>query len=266
MEYRTRYRGESVAKYAYMYLPAGYDANDSTRYDVLYLMHGGGQTPELYFDGAGRSSTLKTMLDHMIEGGRVAPTIVVAPSFYPNGDARFDVSYVVDLARAFPRELRADLMPAVERRYRTYARTPDARGFEASREHRAFGGFSMGAVNTRYAFIRSLDRFKYFMPMAGDSWVLGVTSGGSEETASYLDRVVRESGYGRDDYLIAASVGSRDSIGGQIRPQVREMWKFPSFNRRNLRFTLDPGGEHSSASWQNQLYNSLPLLFEDATR
>jgi hypothetical protein len=104
------------------------------------------------------------------------------------------------------------------------------------------------------------------MPMAGDSWVLGVTSGGSEETASYLDRVVRESGYGRDDYLIAASVGSRDSIGGQIRPQVREMWKFPSFNRRNLRFTLDPGGEHSSASWQNQLYNSLPLLFEDATR
>ncbi len=152
-------------------------------------------------------------------------------------------------------------MPAVESRYRT----ADARGFAASREHRAFGGSSMGAVNTWYAFIESSTRFKYFMPMAGDSWVLGVSGGGTatEEIASYLDDVAR------DSHLEARRLPDR-RIGGllrrarrQIQPQVRAMWRLPSFDHRNLRVTLDPGGDHDSASLQEQLYNSLPLLFRE---
>ena len=74
---------------------------------------------------------------------------------------------------ALPEELANDLIPVVESRYRTYAETTDAAGLECSREHRAIGGFSMGAVTTWYALEHTLPFFKYFMPVSADCWSLG---------------------------------------------------------------------------------------------
>ena len=38
--------GSDIEKTAYVYLPYGYDANDTeTRYDIIYLMHGWGGGP-----------------------------------------------------------------------------------------------------------------------------------------------------------------------------------------------------------------------------
>ena len=47
--------------------------------------------------------------------------------------------------RRFPQELLYQIIPLVENRYSTYAVTTDEEGLEASRAHRGFGGFSMGA-------------------------------------------------------------------------------------------------------------------------
>lgn len=44
-------------------------------------------------------------------------------------------------------ELLNDLIPAVESRYSTYAEDTTPVGIAASRDHRGFGGFSMGSVN-----------------------------------------------------------------------------------------------------------------------
>jgi enterochelin esterase-like enzyme len=179
VDYTAGSGAATIGKHALVYLPAGYDTQDQQRrYDILYLMHGAGMNADSFLRGSDEPSTFKNLLDHMIEDERMRPTIVVTPSFYPDGDASLDLHYAGQLDRVFPRELEDDLMPAVESRYRTFARTADAAGFIASRTHRAFGGFSMGAVTTWYVLIDSLDYFAFFMPMAGDCWVIE-DSGGS---------------------------------------------------------------------------------------
>ena len=75
-------RGDApVDKTAWVYLPYGYDENDTeTRYDILYLMHGwGGAAGEYFYMGDGM---IKNMLDHMIENGEIRPIIAVSATFY----------------------------------------------------------------------------------------------------------------------------------------------------------------------------------------
>ena len=57
-----------LQKTAYVYLPYGYDENDTeTRYNSVYLMHGWGGHEGEYFQLA----NIKNMLDHMIENGDI---------------------------------------------------------------------------------------------------------------------------------------------------------------------------------------------------
>ena len=268
-DYQTRYEGRTIDKHALVYLPAGYNADTSTRYDIVYLMHGAGQTADSLLGGPGQASTLATTLDRMVETEQIEPMIVVTPTFYPDDDASLDLHYAGQLDRAFPRELEDDLMPIVEGTYRTRADTPDAAGFRASRDHRAFSGFSMGGVTTWYMFLDDLDLFRYFAPMAGDCWVVQDTGGANapEQTAARLDEAARSSGFGKDEYLIVASVGSSDGTRYQMEPQIREMRTHPrSFDTGddgNLRFLYDDGGGHDLNSLHAQLGTALPLLFHD---
>lgn len=58
-------------KYALIYLPYGYD--EKTPYNVLYLMHGGSDSPEWFFGGEGENTQLKKVLDNMIANGDCEP-------------------------------------------------------------------------------------------------------------------------------------------------------------------------------------------------
>lgn len=63
---------KTYTKYALVYLPDGYnEKDDGIRYNVLYLMHGGGCTPEWYLGGEDQQSKLKNMLDQMIRDGLI---------------------------------------------------------------------------------------------------------------------------------------------------------------------------------------------------
>ncbi|MGN7222424.1 alpha/beta hydrolase [Curtobacterium flaccumfaciens] len=265
VDYPSEYDGDAIEKHALVYAPAGYDQDGTDRYDIVYLMHGAGGNADSWLDRTGDGPTrLQNLLDHMIEDGQIDPVIVVTPTFYPDDDSSMDLHYAGELDRQFHVELEDDLMPAVESRFRTYATTADTEGFRASRDHRAFGGFSMGGVTTWYTFINNLDTFRYFMPMAGDSWQV-TDSGGviePERTAANLDRVARDSGYSKDDYLILASVGGDDGTIGQMQPQIREMRTYPdSFDDTNLRFTIDEGGGHDDDSFLRQLHTSIQQIF-----
>ncbi|WP_181429220.1 esterase family protein [Curtobacterium sp. MCSS17_008] len=265
VDYPTEYDGDAIRKHALVYTPAGYDQDGTDRYDIVYLMHGAGGNADSWLGRTGDDPTrLQNLLDNMIEDDRIDPVIVVTPTFYPDDDSSMDLHYAGELDRQFHVELENDLMPAVESRFRTYATTADADGFRASRDHRAFGGFSMGGVTTWYTFINDLDTFRYFMPMAGDSWAIA-DSGGlvePERTAAQLDRVARQSGFGKGDYRILASVGGSDGTIGQMQPQVDEMREFPdSFDDSNLRFTIDAGGGHDDDSFLQQLHTSIQQIF-----
>ncbi|GJM78357.1 hypothetical protein HMSSN139_08530 [Paenibacillus sp. HMSSN-139] len=107
---------------------------------------------------------MKKIIDHMIANGDIEPMIVVTPTFYGGKN---------DTA-LFHEELIQTIMPLVETKYRTYAKSASLDDLKASRAHRAFGGFSMGSVTTWYTFIHNLDYFKYYLPLSGDSWGIGV--------------------------------------------------------------------------------------------
>ena len=179
----------AIQKTAYVYLPYGYDETDAdTRYNILYLMHGWTMTAGDFFDTT--QSGIVPMLDHLIENGDIPPVIVVCATFdaqnQPQGFSRS-----VEELSVFHRDLRENLIPFVESRYHTYAQDVTGEGLRASREHRAFGGFSLGAVTTWYQFIYNLDYIKYFVPMSGDCWIMGTYGGRNYpvETVDYLEQV-----------------------------------------------------------------------------
>ena len=142
--------GAARTNTAYIYLPYGYDEASDQLYNVLYFVHGHEGTAASFFQD--ENELLRKLLDHMTENGDMAPTIVVSPS-YIYGEPTAYYADADPYCKALPQELVNDLIPVIESRYRTYAESTDMTGIEASREHRAIGGFSMGAVTTWYTLI-----------------------------------------------------------------------------------------------------------------
>jgi len=153
---RTTVSGETIMKICSVYLPAGYDDNDSnTRYHVLYLLHGVGGDQYEWLRGSGSEGgnfILCNMIDNLIANGDIDPVIVVMPngrsshdwtdrSFNSEGTNMLGFYY-------FDYELRHDLIPFIESAFKTYANiqetSPEA--VEYYRRHRAIAGLSMGGM------------------------------------------------------------------------------------------------------------------------
>ncbi|KUO77106.1 MAG: hypothetical protein APF81_09980 [Desulfosporosinus sp. BRH_c37] len=251
-----------ITKPAYVYLPYSYDENDTeTRYNIIYLMHGWGGTAEGFLGNRG----VQTLLDNMIAKGDIPPMIAVSPTFDAENKGQ-DFSLSVRELTVFHNELDAELIPAVEGQFHTYAQTSDSAGLAASREHRAFGGFSLGAVTTWYQFIEHHDSIKYFLPMSGDCWVLGQYGGRykPKETAEYLAKLVEENGLEADDFLIFGGIGTDDPILEQMDFQMQEMLKMTDvFTAENLIYRIKQGGRHDFVAVEEYIYNALPVFFAD---
>ena len=251
----------AIQKTAYIYLPCGYDETDmETRYDVLYLMHGWTMTAGDFFDTA--RSGIVPMLDHMIANGDIPPVIVVCATFDAQNQSQ-GFSRSVEELSVFHRDLRENLIPFVESRYHTYAQDVTEEGLRASREHRAFGGFSLGAVTTWYQFIYNLDYIKYFVPMSGDCWIMGTYGGRNYpvETVDYLEQVVSDGGWSGDNFYIYQGIGTDDPIWDQTDSQIQEMLTRDLFTAGNLHYAVIQGGRHDVDACERYLYHALQNFF-----
>lgn len=251
----------AIRKTAYVYLPYGYDeADQETRYDILYLMHGWTMTAGDFFDPA--QSDIVPMLDHMIENGDIPPLIVVCATFDAQNQSQ-GFSRSVEELSVFHRDLRENLIPFVESRYHTYALDVTEEGLRASREHRAFGGFSLGAVTTWYQFIYNLDYIKYFVPMSGDCWIMGTYGGLYQpvETVDYLEQVVADGGWSGEDFYIYQGIGTSDPIWDQTDSQIQEMLTRDLFTPENLHYAIIEGGRHDVNACERYLYHALQNFF-----
>jgi len=130
-----------------VYTPPGYST--STKYPVLYLLHGiGGDETEWE-----RFAQPENLLDNLIADGKAVPMIVVMP----NGRAQPDDHPTGNMfahAAAFAKfegDLLNDVIPAIESRYSTLT----------DREHRALAGLSMGGGQTLNFGLAHLDRFAW---------------------------------------------------------------------------------------------------------
>ncbi len=272
MEYQApKTDGTLVDKYMNVYLPYGYDADETKKYNVLYVMHGGGGSADAFLDCA----PTKNMLDLSFFKKEADPCIVVFPSYYMKSYGDNPVKEIGTVweggeTKNFQKELREIVIPMVEGTFRTYAETTDFDGLKASRRHRAFTGFSMGGCTTWYAFLLNLDIISEFLPLSGDCWVLGHMAGGeqTEATAKYLSDHVKTSGYTPADFHIYAATGTADLAHTALTPQIMEMKKYPEFiysenyDEGNMNFLLKEGAEHSYEEVYQYIYNFLPYLFK----
>lgn len=249
---------EQLTKTAYVYLPYGYSADK--QYDIFYMMHGGWGNETTYLGTDTEPSEWVNVLDHAIEDGKMKPFIVVCPTYNntsPKDSGNKQLS--LELNNNYHNELIHDLMPAAEGRYSTYAPSADRAGFAASRQHRLFGGFSMGCVATLRTFEYCVDCFSYFIP----------TSGERIDSGEHICQMVRAAGYGPEDFFLYMASGSGDFAYERITAQIAEMMEAPDslFVRAdaehpgNLSFLLQEGAVHDRAAALQYTYNGLLNYF-----
>ena len=195
----------------------------------------------------------KNILDWMIEQGDCRPVIVVSPTWDKDNRAK-DWGESCEEIAVFYNEYENDLIPAVESRFSTYAETTDRVGIVASRDHRAFGGFSLGSVTTWYIFEHCFDLQRFFLPMSGDSWHV-TTFGGQtapEQTAQFLASVVQASPYGTDNgFHVWHAVGTQDARFYQTHNQAMACLQLTDvFTPHNFSYHQREGGNTTTIpSW-----------------
>ena len=226
---------------------------------MLYLTHG------WWGNAAGLADGVAPVVDELEKSGEVAPTIVVFATYYPDRSFATD-DYEDDyvLNRFFATSEIDTLMKEVETRYTTFAHgdMSDA-SLRASRWHRAFGGFSMGATTTWDVFSLRPQYFYGYMPMAGESWIGREEDADEARIAELVTAGALREGYGPADFRILASVGSDDPALWDMSPQLDEFHEdYPDLmTDASLQLWIDDGEAHSSASVAHQVAHSLPLLF-----
>ena len=264
--------GSMVEKYMNVYLPYGYDKEGGRKYNVLYVMHGGGGNPDAFLDCA----PTKNMLDVSFAKKEADPCIVVFASYYmksfgENEVTGLNVEWENRQILNFQKELREIVVPLVESTFRTYAASTDPEGLKTSRRHRAFTGFSMGGGTTWYAFLYNLEIISEFIPLSGDCWILAPRGGETctEETAKYLSDFIKNGEFGPDDFHIYAATGTEDIAHPALTPMIGAMRKYTdeyrfseNFGEGNLNYLLKEGAVHSYEEVYQYLYNYLPYLFK----
>ena len=242
---KENYNSINGNKNMYVYLPAGYDS--SKKYNVFYLMHGGGESEETCFNDS--NIDIDIMLDNMIANGDIEPMIVVTPTFNkaPSADGVWE-------------EMRKSIIPYVEGKYSTYAESTDLDGLKASRYHRAYGGFSMGGGSTWANFNHNLDIIAYFMPLSGHCW----------DGAGAVCNAAKNSGFAKDEYFVLAATGTEDLAYGNMVPMINELktrtdvFTYTSdFSKGNLYFLEARGNVHWWPQVRHYIYDALPYFFHE---
>lgn len=214
------------------------------------------QIPEGYDAPADQQAgTLKRVIDHAIQDGRMQPMIIICPTYNTSPEDSSSYSLALRLTDNYHNELVNDLIPAVEGRYSSYAEDTSPEGVAASRMHRGFGGFSMGSVATWHTFQYCLDEFYYFMPMSGSFTTDG----------DFMSQIVTESGYGPEDFFIYAMSGTDDFAYSAFARQIEAMLETSDGNfveednekEGNLAFRVQEGGTHNGEYAEQYIYNGL---------
>lgn len=252
---------EDILKIANVYLPAGYDPDDTeTRYDIFYFMHGWtGNADEFFSFGDGM---VKNLFDHMIGNGDIPPMIIVAATFDSLNESA-DFEWSVEEVEAFHDDFARDLMPAVEARYHSYALSVSGEDLVASRDHRAFGGFSLGSVTTWLEFCYDAEYMRYFLPISAACWYYGAIDDPQPvQNTDLILSVIGEKKLNDKGYFIYACTGTEDSMRGELDLQMEEMFSRPAaFTPEHVVYYYNEGAAHELVALPEYLYNALPVFF-----
>ena len=246
---------QQLAKRAIVYLPYGY--SEDQEYNVFYLMHGGWGNETATLGTLERSSSLKNVVDNAIANGEFEPLIIVCPTYNntsPEDSANF--SLALELNQNYYNELINDLIPAVESTYSTYTESTSPEDLMNSRDHRGFGGFSMGSVATWRTFQYGLNYFRYFLPMSCG------TSLDEENIFAAAEN------HDPNDYFVWVIAGTNDfaySYDTKRAELMRNSLYFKESTREqngNFAYYAKEGYSHDGTAAMEYTYNGLRLFWK----
>lgn len=264
--------GVTYAKYCNVYLPYCYDPADNTRkYNVLYYQHGNTCDPEIF-----AVPEQRTLFDKLFESGEIEPCIIVSTTYYfdvtkdveerrrtgqvPAGDGAWP-----DIKGNFYREVVENIIPAVELRYHTYLTDASPEAIRATRDHRAFSGYSRGSVATWNIFHNDFAYFRWYAPMschttAGRPIREEVTP---EDVMAYLQEPIRK--HPDLPFFIFASNGGPKDVA-KMTEQMKYIPNGECFSygrdpkKNNIYFSVSEF-THTDLLVPYYYYNSLQVLF-----
>ena len=265
--------GVTYKKYCNVYLPWCYDHEDKSRkYNVLYYQHGNTCDLEIFVEPEN-----KVFMDNLFSTDELDPCIIVSTTYY------FDVTKDVETRRTtgqvpagdgdwphvvgnFYKEVIDDIVPLVEMKYNTYLTEPTKEGIKATRDHRAFTGYSRGSVFTWKMFHYCIEYFRWFAPMS-----CYCTAEHSvwddvpiEEIIDYVKYPIEQ--HPELPFYIYASNGHPNDIK-KMTPQMNELLKLDCFSYgkdpkvNNIYFALSAFA-HTDVLVPSYYYNSLTGLFK----
>lgn len=222
---------------AIVYLPPGYMTDMQKKYPVFYLISGTTDTEEVYY----KVGRVNYILDNLIAEKKAKEMIVVLPYGNPYklkqlkpGEGGMDqMRFGGDV---FSQDLINDLMPYVEKNYRTMN----------NKDHRAIGGFSRGGNQGLHIGLTNLDKFSYLCSYSSfTSTDIPNVYDNAQNTNSKIHLFWL--GVGTDDFLYG---NARDYMAFLDQKGIRSVKEF----------TTDKFGH----TWMNAKYflaKTLPLLF-----
>ena len=273
--------GKTYRKTAYAYLPYCYDKEDKTRkYNVLYFQHGNTCEPAMFAIGGN-----KYMFDMLFDSGELDPCIIVFITYYMDPMRDADVRIQTGGAEAgdgwtpgipgyFYKEIVQDIIPAVELRFNTYLEDPSDAGIIATRDHRAFAGYSRGAAWTWRMFHHAYPYFRWYCPtsggISGDKPLPMPPGSGpmptftDEEIVEYITAPIKANP-GLPFFIYAASGGMSD--GPWMRTQIKLLTEQPGFSygtdprKNNILYSLSDY-YHTDYLVPYYFWNYLKILFK----
>lgn len=147
--HRVYYASESAGhqRPAMVYTPPGYDAVASTKYPVVFLLHGFGDD-ETAWTEVGRAHFIA---DNLIAQGKLQPSVIVMPYGHPVPiELQQSIeNYFLRNNELYEKDFREDLLPFIEQNYHVRS---DANG-------RSIVGLSMGGGHALDTGLRNIDLF-----------------------------------------------------------------------------------------------------------
>lgn len=221
-------------RHMFIYTPPSYDKDNTKKYPVLYIQHGGGEDER----GWAQQGHTDIILDNLIAEGKAREMIVVMSNGNVGG-----MNFGRPLGKdAFSMELLLNIIPFVEKNYR--ALTDPA--------NRALAGLSMGGIQTLNTGLPNTDKF---------AW-LGVFSSGwfaqSNNSAMYDFLAKNKDLINQNLKSLFLTMGDKEDIAYDNCQKMKM-----EFDRIGIKYSYyDYPGGHTWPVWRENLYRFSQILFK----
>lgn len=221
---------------AIVYLPPNYMMSFDKKYPVFYLISGTTDTEEVYY----KVGRVNYILDNLLAKKAAKEMIIVLPYGNPTKLLAAPAANGAPQTRfggdVFSKDLINDLMPFIEKNYRTIN----------NKDHRAIGGFSRGGNQALFNGLSNLDKFSY---LCSYSSFTSTDIAGVYDNADDTNKKIR---------LFWLGVGTDDFLYGNARDYMEFL------DKKGIRSVKEFTNDKFGHTWMNAKYflsKTLPLLF-----